>query len=306
MNRNRKPFVVAGIPAYNEEKNIAKIVLLTQKHVDTVVVCDDGSSDLTKDIAEISGANVVRHERNEGKGAALRSLLRKAKELNADVVVTLDGDDQHYPNDIPKLIEPILHDEADIAIGSRFIGKNTEMPFYRKVGSKILNGLVNSVGEQKIADTQSGFRAYGRKTIEWIDIKTRGIGVDSEILMDALNCNLRIKEIPVECKYKDIQGSTYNPVKHGINVMGTILRYISQRRPLTIFGLPGAVMLGAGLLLFVHVVEIYFATYQLAMGLMFVSMIAMLLGVFSIFTSIILYSIKNVLPRNSNNSSQPS
>jgi len=107
--------------------------------VDAVVVCDDGSSDLTADIAEISGANVVRHGKNEGKGAALRSLLEKAKELNADIVVTLDGDDQHDPSDIPKLLEPILRDEAEIAIGSRFLGENTEMPFYRKFGSKILN-----------------------------------------------------------------------------------------------------------------------------------------------------------------------
>jgi len=306
MEEDKKPLIVAAIPAYNEENTIAKIVLLAQKHVDTVVVCDDGSSDMTRDIAERSGALVVRHERNDGKGAALRSLLGKARELNADIVVTLDGDDQHDPNGIPKLIEPILRDETDIAIGSRFLGKNTEMPFYRKVGSKILNKLVNSVGERKITDTQSGFRAYSRKAIERIDINTLGMGVDSEILMDAYSCNMRIKEIPIECKYKGVQGSTYNPMKHWMNVMGTILKYISQRRPLLVFGLPGVAALGAGLLLFLHVIETYFATFRFAVGTMFVSMIAILIGVFAVFTAIILYAIGNVVQWKKNNDSSSS
>jgi len=303
MKNMEKPLIMAAIPAYNEEKTIAKIVLKVRQHVHTVVVCDDGSSDMTSDIARISGAQVIRHDTNEGKGAALGSLFQKAKELNADIMVTLDGDDQHDPSDIPKLIEPILCDEADIAIGSRFLGKNLEMPFYRKVGSIVLNRLVNSIGKQKITDTQSGFRAYGRKAIEGIDINTLGMGIDSEIIMNASSCNMRMKEVPIECRYKGVQGSTYNPIKHWMNVLKSILSYISQKRPLLVFGLPGVIALGGGLVLFIQVVDTYFATLQFAIGTMLISMIAILFGVFAIFTAIILYAIGNATQWKKNNNS---
>ncbi len=99
----QKPLVVAGIPAFNEEKSIAGVVLSAQKHADVVVVCDDGSSDMTREIAERLGAVVVRHEQNLGYGAALQSLFKKARELRADVLVTLDSDGQHDASEIPLL-----------------------------------------------------------------------------------------------------------------------------------------------------------------------------------------------------------
>jgi glycosyltransferase involved in cell wall biosynthesis len=92
---NNKPFIIACIPAYNEEKTIAKVIIKTQKYVDKVIVCDDGSKDMTSEIAERLGAIVIKHERNMGKGEALRNLFKKAIELNADIVITLDGDGQH-------------------------------------------------------------------------------------------------------------------------------------------------------------------------------------------------------------------
>jgi len=120
VNKPYKPFIIACIPAYNEEATIAKVIIQTQKYVDKIIVCDDGSSDLTGLIAERLGAEVIRHERNLGKGAALRSLFKKAKELKAEIIVTLDADFQHDAADIPKLIKPILDGEADVVVGSRY------------------------------------------------------------------------------------------------------------------------------------------------------------------------------------------
>ncbi len=134
----QKPHVAVGIPAFNEEQSIARIIIEAQKHADTVIVCDDGSTDLTAQIAERLGADVVRHEENCGYGAAIKSLFKRALEFGADVLVTLDGDGQHDASEIPQVIEPIIEGNADVVIGSRFIdAKGTaEMPFYRKVGAK--------------------------------------------------------------------------------------------------------------------------------------------------------------------------
>jgi glycosyltransferase involved in cell wall biosynthesis len=120
-----KPLIIACIPAYNEEKTIAKVVLLTKKYVDTVVVCDDGSADMTSELAEELGAEVIRHEKNRGYGAALASLFRRAREINADVMVTLDADYQHNPDYISRLVEPILKGEANMVIGSRFLAEDS-------------------------------------------------------------------------------------------------------------------------------------------------------------------------------------
>ena len=108
-----KLFVVVGIPAFNEEKTIARVVLQAQKNADKVVVCDDGSTDLTSEIAERLEAEVVRHEQNLGYGAAVQSLFRRARELGADVLVTVDADGQHNPDEIPSVVKLLLDGDAD-------------------------------------------------------------------------------------------------------------------------------------------------------------------------------------------------
>jgi glycosyltransferase involved in cell wall biosynthesis len=121
--------IVACIPAYNEEDTIAKIILLTKKYVDKVIVCDDGSTDLTGEIAVGLSALLIKHTQRKGYGDAIRSLFNEAIKLGADLVVTLDGDGQHNPDELPRLIEPILCGNADMVIGSHFIdkvAKNTE------------------------------------------------------------------------------------------------------------------------------------------------------------------------------------
>ena len=156
-----KPFVVVGIPAFNEAPMIAQVVLGAQKYADAVVVCDDGSNDMTGAVAKRLGACVVRHRRNLGYGASIKSLFKRACELNADVLVTLDADGQHNPKEIPSVVEPIIQGSADLVIGSRFIGSDgtKEMPFYRRFGAQLITRLVNGSSKNGISDAQRSFRA---------------------------------------------------------------------------------------------------------------------------------------------------
>src|SRR5574337_823605 len=159
--------IIIGIPAYNEEKNIAAIILKLKSITDKIVVCNDGSTDLTGTIAEKIGAIVINHPKNLGYGAAIRSIFLKSKELESDVLVTFDADGQHRIEDIQKVLDPIYKNEVDIVIGSRFVGQNADnVPAYRKAGIKAITSVANLSTETKITDSQSGFRAYTKKVLE--------------------------------------------------------------------------------------------------------------------------------------------
>ena len=286
--------IVAAVPAFNEEATIARVVIGSSKHVDKVVVCDDGSSDMTGEIAERLGAEVVRHERNLGKGAAIRSLFDFAKRLGADIVVTIDADGQHDPGEIPKLIEPILTGKADIVIGSRSI-KGGEMPRYRSIGRRALDQATVAAGHVKVADTQSGFRAYTKDAVQSLEVTEYGIGVDSEILMKA--GDLRLAEVPVGCKYKGVKGSTYNPATHALSVLGTIVTLVGERHPMTFLGLPGIILLFAGLYGWIWVINRYTEVQTLPTGVALISTILLLMGIFAVFTGLILFTISNLVKR---------
>ena len=131
---------------------------------DRVVVCDDGSDDKTSEVADAAGANVIKHDRNFGKGEALQSLFKFARHSNFETVVTIDGDGQFLPEEIPKLVKRIDSGESDIVIGYRF-DDSEEMPNYRKFGNKMLDKMTNMVAELSVRDTQSGFRAYSKNII---------------------------------------------------------------------------------------------------------------------------------------------
>jgi glycosyltransferase involved in cell wall biosynthesis len=209
-----KPFVVVGIPAFNEETSIAKVILEAQKYVDAVVVCDDGSSDMTEAIAKRLGAYVVRHKQNLGYGASIRSLFKRAREMDADVLVTLDADGQHNPEEIPAIINPITHGTADLVIGSRFIDTDgtKEMPLYRRLGAKLITKLVNGSSKNGISDAQSGFRAYNRNALARLSPFEAGMGASVEILLNASKHDLEVCEVPSSCKYHngDIASNTWH------------------------------------------------------------------------------------------------
>jgi len=286
--------IVAAIPAFNEEATIARVVIGSGKHVDKVLVCDDGSSDMTGEIAERLGAELVRHERNLGKGATIRSLFDLAKRLRADVVVTLDADGQHDPDEIPKLLEPILSGKADIVIGSRSLAEG-EMPRYRRIGRATLDRATVVAGHVKVTDTQSGLRAYSKEAIESLEVTEFGIGVDSEILMKTEG--LRLAEVPVGCKYKGVKGSTYNPVDHGLSVLGTIVTLVGERHPMTFLGLPGLILICVGLYGWIWVINRYAEVQVLATGTALLSTILLLVGIFAVFAGLILFTISGLVKR---------
>jgi len=294
MDEDKRPVIVAAIPAYNEEKTIGKVVLLAQKHVDRVLVCDDGSTDWTAEIAEKLGADVVRHDKNCGYGAALQSLLRRAKELDADIMVTLDGDGQHEPAEIPALIRPVLEGFADVSIGSRFIKIThvNDIPLYRRVGIEAITKLTRAAcSNYAISDAQSGFRAYNRKAMESLMLHENGMGASVEILLDAKKQGLRMAEVPVPCNYKGLKTSTHKPLSHGISIIMSIIKLVVEERPLIFLGLPGTISIVVGLMFGAWTLQLYTTARYVVTNLALASIAFILLGFFMVSTAITLYAI---------------
>lgn len=293
-----KPFVVVGIPAFNEEKTIAKIIIEALKFADRVVVCDDSSNDLTADIAERLGADAVRHERNLGYGAAIQSLFMRAKELRADVLVTLDADGQHDPGEIPNVVKPIVDGVADVVIGSRFVDERLAytIPWYRRAGVKFITRLV-STSEHGVKDAQSGFRAYNRKSLETLTMFESGMGVSVEILINARKHGLRICEVPSTINYKGVEGSTHNPVRHAADVIRSIVRLVVEDKPLTLLGIPGILCLIVGAVFGVWMLQIYAAEHRIVTNIALASIAFILMGFFALSAAITLYAISRLAKR---------
>jgi len=287
--------ILIGIPAFNEEKKIASIIAkLTQKGY-SVLVCNDGSTDLTGPISEKMGAVVVNHSKNLGYGAGIRSIFLKAKELNCDALVTFDADGQHRVDDIEKVLEPILKNQADIVIGSRFLNKeNSSIPNYRKFGIKTITKLTNVSTDQKITDSQSGFRAYNKKVVNEIVPSDYGMGVSTEILIKASKSAFRIAEVPITVLY-DEDTSTYHPVSHGVSVIFSTMKFISIEHPLKFYGIPGIVFLAIGLFFIVWTIQEFSATRQIITNISLIGIGATILGAMLMMTSIILYSLVSVV-----------
>lgn len=293
-----KPFVVVGIPAFNEEKTIGRVVLEAQKFADAVVVCDDGSADLTGEIAERLGAAVIRHGRNLGYGAAVKSLLVHAGELGADVLVTLDADGQHNPNEIPNIVKPIVQGVADVVIGSRFVDASgtVEMPLYRRFGARLIAKLVNGSSKKGVRDAQSGFRAYNRQALGRLSVLEAGMGASIEILLEATKHDLKICEVPSSCKYHngDVATSTKHPVMHGMGVVMSIVRLIVEEKPLTVLGIPGVLCLLAGISFGVWMLQLYATEHLIVTNIALASISFVLIGFFMLSTAITLYAISRL------------
>jgi len=293
-----KPFVVVGIPAFNEEQTIARVVLEAQKFAARVVVCDDGSIDYTAKIAESLGADVVKHEKNGGYGASIRSLFERAHELNADVFVTLDADGQHEPNEIPAVIKPILEGAADIVIGSRFVNENgtAEMPLYRQLGAKLITKIVNGTSKNGVTDSQSGFRAYSHLALDRLNFFEDGMGASVEILLKASKQDLRVVEVPSTCKYNrsHVDTSTEHPVTHGMGVVFSLIRLIVEERPLLFLGVPSLFFLLAGAGFGIWMLQIYAVKQAIETNVALASFSFILIGFFMLSTAITLYAIARI------------
>ncbi len=301
-----KPLVVVGIPAFNEENTIAKVILGAQKYADLVVVCDDGSSDLTGEIAKRLGAEVVRHERNSGYGAAVQSLFKRARALNTDILVTLDGDGQHNPDEIPRLIEPIVSGAVDVVVGSRFVdARGTEdMPKYRQFGVKAITFLTYGFGKGGVSDSQSGFRAYAGHVLGVLEFSENGMSASVEILRKTGKQGLRMCEVPISCKYANGDGlktSTHNPLSHGVGLVMSIVKLVVEDRPLVFLGIPGVLCLLAGAFFGVWMLQTYAVTHLIETNVALASIAFILIGFFALSTAITLYAIARLAERTSGN-----
>jgi glycosyltransferase involved in cell wall biosynthesis len=288
------PLVVVVIPAFNEERFIGSVVITAKRYADAVVVVDDGSKDHTSEIARLAGAVVVKHEVNKGKGIALNTGFAKAKELFLpEVIVTMDGDWQHDPEELPKLIEPILKSEADIVIGSRYLENRSDVPRQRVLGHRGFNVVLNHLSGTLTTDSQSGFRAFSLEAAKALHFDSVGFSVESEMQFLATRHRLRVKEVPITIRYLDKPKRAL--WKHGLKVLNGILELIGQHRPLLFFGVPGMIMVLMGVVIGVLVLE----TYNMvgAVPLWEAALLAFLwiTGTVMLFTGLILHSLRGLI-----------
>ncbi len=214
--------IVAIIPAYNEEDALANVINNTLQYVDKVIVVNDGSKDNTAEVAENAGAELINHPTNLGKGEALKSGFKAIDDDS--IIITIDGDGQHNPNEIPDLIKPIIEEGADLVNGSRYMnGPEENTPAYRRVGQKVLDIATNFSAGIKVTDSQSGFRAFSPKSLNVFRFKDTGFGIESEMLVDAAEAGLKIVEVPITVRY-DVDGSTKDPITHGVGVLFNITK----------------------------------------------------------------------------------
>ena len=283
-----------GIPAYNEEKNIATIITKLKKITDSIIVCDDGSDDLTAEIARDLGVIVVTHERNLGYGAAIKTIFQKSKEIDCDVLVTFDADGQHRVEDIESVINPIKNNDSDIVVGSRFLNNENDIPNYRKLGIKVITQVTNASIKKQLTDSQSGFRAYNKQVINDITPSDSGMGVSTEILIKASRNNFRISEVPIKILYEG-DTSTHNPVSHGTSVLMSTIKFTSIEHPLKFYGLPSVIFFVIGITFTYFSVQYYTEIGRLNTNLVLISGASLVIAVILIIAAILLYSLVSVV-----------
>lgn len=222
--------IIAAIPAYNEENAICSVIVRARHHVDEVIVIDDGSADHTARLADGAGATVIRHARNRGKAAAIMTAFEAAAERQADVLVLLDGDGQHDPDEIPQLIAPLLAGQADVVVGSRFLQIQNPIPFYRTIGQRVLNVATHLGSGLRCSDSQCGFRAFNLRAYLGITLQEsflHGLAVESEMQFEIAAAGLRLAEVPIYVRYDE--KARRSPIKHGFGVLYRVLAMTSQR-----------------------------------------------------------------------------
>ena len=284
---------LACIPAYNEESQIELLIKSAKKFVDSVVVCDDGSTDNTTKIAKDAGAIVIKHETNQGYGSAIISLFDYARKQNAELMITLDGDGQHDPKQIPLLTETLLQNNVDVVIGSRFLDDSTNVPGYRKRGIKIITSAINYGIDVKVSDSQSGFRAYSKNAIDAIHPTEQGMSISTEILLKISNKGLSLAEVPITVSY-DGDTSEHHSVSHGVSVLGNTIKYVSIKHPLKFYGLPGVALILLGIFSGGIFLDAYLNQQTIFYGSLLASVVLFLLGAILSVTAIILFSMANL------------
>lgn len=298
--------IVAIIPAFNEEVALGSVILRTLQYVDKVIVVNDGSSDKTEDVAKLAGAEVISHSSNLGKGQGLKSgfdFVQASNENNNydeffSIIVTIDGDGQNNPDEIPQLVAPIISGEADFVNGSRYIegSKEDDTPGYRRVGQKVLDKATNISSGLNITDSQSGFRAFSKKTIPFFKLNDSGFGIESEMLSDAAEAGIKVVEVPITVRY-DLNGSTENPITHGVGVLLKIIKDMELRRPLIYFTLPGFIIFLIGVISGIWFLNDYLNGTSINFGPTVIAIMLIIVGLFLMLNGILLDSIRKLINR---------
>jgi len=215
--------IVAVIPCYNEARSASDIITRASQYVGRVIVSDDNSTDNTIPIARKAKASItMNHTGKRGAGANTKRGIDAALALNPNIIVTLDGDGQHNPDEISKVVKPIIDNKANLVIGSRFMPRHYDntAPLYRRVGIGIITSLYNIFSSHKLYDAQSCFRAFDVKALEVATITERGFPFSIETLVKARHARLRIVEVPISCIYHKEFGlnSSMNPIRQGVSL----------------------------------------------------------------------------------------
>ena len=288
--------IVVCIPARNEERTIAGVLIKARQHADKLVVCDDGSSDMTPQIAEALGAEVIRNPSASGYGAALRILFKRAAELNPDIMVTMDADGQHDANEIPKLVKPVLDAEADVVIGSRFLSeRDRSLRAYRRAGIKAITSLAQATSGLELTDAQSGFRAYNKQALAKVVPVELRMGASAEILMRAAGEKLRVKEVPVRITYEGVDRSSHNSVMQGLDVVSSVLKFVSLRHPLLFYGTLGLATIILGLGYGYFTIESYASQAKPITNVALLSMAIVSSGLLLAFMAVILFTLTSLV-----------
>lgn len=258
MGLTKYPNVIVFIPAYNEEDSIGNVIKKIQENYTTakargywvdIIVVDDGSTDNTVNEATKLGVKaVISHTVNRGLGAATRTGLQRAYEMGADIAVKIDADFQHDPDDLDKVIRPIVEDKADCVFGSRFMGDlQYKMPLHRAVGNRFFSWLTGKMTGLKITDSQTGLMAFSKRYLRKFEIIS-DYNETQQLIMDAWGRHMRIMEVSVTF-HKRQTGKSFISWKYPFKVLPTIIRLFTHINPLRVFIPLGfiSLILGIGL-----------------------------------------------------------
>lgn len=298
MSKTEVKRIIVIIPCYNEESTIGSVVIKAKRHADVVLVIDDGSVDETAKIAEEAGAVVISHKNNLGKSAGIKTGFTYALSNGFDYVVTIDGDGQHDPAQIPNVLNNVINNGHDISLGYR-VGRDTEMPNWRRIGKRTLDYTTGLGSGGRITDSQCGFRAFNKKAVNELVSRLNGSAftVESEQLIKAHDLGLNIGTANISCKYKDLNTSTKNPASHGFSVLSYIIWLIAEKHPLLFIALPGFISIIIGIFLGIYTLQYYNQTHIFLIPYAILISIFLIIGALGIFMGLMLNVIPHIIKK---------
>ena len=235
--KSERPLISVVIPVYNEEKSIKNVIDRIPNHQRyEIILVDDGSTDKSFEKVKVINnrhIRVIKHKNNKGYGAAI---LTGIKYATGDIIVTMDSDGQHCPEEIPKLIKPIINKQADIVIGSRYLGKcNYRVPSYTRIAENMISLFLWILFRQKVKNNQSGFKAFSKKSVKiFNEMLYNGYGLCTEMIYKAAYYKFNLLEVPVSINIRKYGTSYVNIVKLFIAISTCILIY-GLRKVINIF-----------------------------------------------------------------------